>query len=301
MTFDSHVFTLVDVASRLVNELTPGCAAGTRSWPPGASPGSRRWGTRWAATAGVRRTSPPDRPRPSRRTPCRCGWCSRPTEAGDLTEAARVLNRLLDATGARPQLDPLARAGYHVHFHGSTDGLATGWAAGCATGLALAIGTDLAGRLGVCAADRCDRVYVDTSKNASAASARPPARTAPRQRPSGERAVRRRADPARAAAASGPSPVHPHSGDVVTSSSRSGPSVKQCTTSASSVPGSRAPPSWRRRRRSPLLCANGVSSTSGRASASRCHCCSSMARATACAGRNHPGRSRRRARAGRPR
>jgi predicted RNA-binding Zn ribbon-like protein len=88
------------------------------------------------------------------------------TEAGDLTEAARVLNRLLEATGARPQLDPLGAGGYHVHFHGSTDGLATGWGAGCATGLALAIGTDLAGRLGVCSADRCDRVYVDTSKNA---------------------------------------------------------------------------------------------------------------------------------------
>ena len=71
------------------------------------------------------------------------------TDTGDLTEAATVLNQLLDATGARPRLDPLATGGYHVHFHGSTDGLATGWAAGCATGLALAIGTDLAGRLGV--------------------------------------------------------------------------------------------------------------------------------------------------------
>ena len=55
-----------------------------------------------------------------------------------------------------------------MHFHGTTDGLATGWAAGCATGLALAIGSDLAGRLGVCEAERCDRVYVDTSKNGSA-------------------------------------------------------------------------------------------------------------------------------------
>jgi predicted RNA-binding Zn ribbon-like protein len=88
------------------------------------------------------------------------------TDRGDLAAAAAHLNKLLDATGARPQLDPLATGGYHVHFHGSTDGLATGWAAGCATGLALAIGTDLAGRLGVCEAERCDRVYVDTSKNA---------------------------------------------------------------------------------------------------------------------------------------
>jgi predicted RNA-binding Zn ribbon-like protein len=84
---------------------------------------------------------------------------------GDLTEATRVLNRMLKRTGARPQLDPLPDGGWHVHFHGSTDGLATGWAAGCATGLALAIGSDLAGRLGTCEAERCDRVYVDTSKN----------------------------------------------------------------------------------------------------------------------------------------
>ena len=131
------------------------------------------------------------------------------TEAGDLVEAARVLNRLLGATGARPQLDPLATGGYHVHFHGSTDGLATGWGAGCATGLALAIGTDLAGRLGVCSAERCDRVYVDTSKTRGAGSARPRARTAPRPRPTGTaRSLGDdQAHPARRARESPPSPA----------------------------------------------------------------------------------------------
>jgi predicted RNA-binding Zn ribbon-like protein len=44
--------------------------------------------------------------------------------------------------------------------------LANGWAAGCASGLALALGSDLAGRLGVCAAPACDRVYVEVSRNA---------------------------------------------------------------------------------------------------------------------------------------
>jgi predicted RNA-binding Zn ribbon-like protein len=87
-------------------------------------------------------------------------------ERDELDEAARVVNAMLKRTGARPQLDPLAEGGWHVHFHGTTDALETGWAAGCATGLALAIGSDLAGRLGVCEAERCDRVYVDTSKNA---------------------------------------------------------------------------------------------------------------------------------------
>jgi predicted RNA-binding Zn ribbon-like protein len=84
---------------------------------------------------------------------------------GNLADAALVLNELMSMTGARPQLDPLPDGGWHVHFHGRNDTLATGWAAGCATALALAIGTNLAGRLGICEADRCDRVYVDTSRN----------------------------------------------------------------------------------------------------------------------------------------
>ena len=86
----------------------------------------------------------------------------------DARGAVRRLNALMRETGARPQLDRLPGGdGWHVHFHGPDDSLATGWAAGCATGLALALGSDLAGRLGVCAAPRCDRVYVDTSRNAS--------------------------------------------------------------------------------------------------------------------------------------
>ena len=87
--------------------------------------------------------------------------------AGDLATAAQVVNGLLAGAGARPQLDPLPDGGWHVHFHGADDTLATGWIAGCATALALAMGSDLAGRLGVCAAERCQRVYVDLSRNSS--------------------------------------------------------------------------------------------------------------------------------------
>ena len=39
------------------------------------------------------------------------------------------------------------------------------WGAGIAAGLGMAIGSDLAGRLGVCQAEPCDRVYIDTSRN----------------------------------------------------------------------------------------------------------------------------------------
>jgi predicted RNA-binding Zn ribbon-like protein len=166
MTFDSHVFNLVDVASRLVNELTPGMHGGHEVSPPR---GAARVAAVAVALGGNGRRTPHVTARQAAALAEHAAQM-RPvfeaTDTGDLTEAARVLNKLLDATGARPRLDPLATGGYHVHFHGSTDGLATGWAAGCATGLALAIGTDLAGRLGVCEAERCDRVYVDTSKNA---------------------------------------------------------------------------------------------------------------------------------------
>ncbi len=168
MTFDSHVLNLVDVASRLVNALTPGLDGGHEVALP---TGPERVRATAAALGGNGRTTPHVTPKQATSLAAYAGQMRRvfdAAEAGDLTEATRVLNRILERTGARPQLDPLPDGdGWHVHFHGTTDGLATGWAAGCATGLALAIGSDLAGRLGTCEAERCDRVYVDTSKNGS--------------------------------------------------------------------------------------------------------------------------------------
>ncbi len=83
----------------------------------------------------------------------------------DLDRAAGLVNALLDETGVRPRLDR-TRTGWDLHFHGPDDGLVNGWRAGCAAGLAIALGSDLAGRLGVCAAPACDRVYLDSSRNA---------------------------------------------------------------------------------------------------------------------------------------
>lgn len=83
----------------------------------------------------------------------------------DTDRAAKEVNHLLLDTRVRPQLD-LTDQGWNLHFHGADDTLANGWAAGCASGLALALGSDLAGRLGVCAAPACDRVFVDVSRNA---------------------------------------------------------------------------------------------------------------------------------------
>jgi predicted RNA-binding Zn ribbon-like protein len=167
MTFDSHLFNLVDVASRLVNALTPGLDGGHEVALPR---GEARQRAVADSLGGAGRRTPVVTAKQATSLAAHAAQMRKVFEAvaaDDLGEAARVLNRMLKRTGARPQLDPLEGGGYHVHFHGTTDSLATGWAAGCATGLALAVGSDLAGRLGVCEAQRCDRVHVDTSKNAT--------------------------------------------------------------------------------------------------------------------------------------
>ena len=106
--------------------------------------------------------------RAARVSPCGCATCSSASRAATSAAPYALLNALLLDTGARPQLDRLPDGAVGTCTStASDDSLATGWAAGCATGLALAIGSDLAGRLGVCAADRCDRVFVDTSRNAT--------------------------------------------------------------------------------------------------------------------------------------
>jgi len=166
VNFDSHVMRLLTVSVRLVNELTPGhvgrqpvvvptgrAAAGAVAeiLALGGRPPlvTQEQATRLAGTAGGLRE------------------VFEAAGADDVDEAAAVVNTLLDRTGARPQLDRFADGRWSLHFHGVDDSLVVGWSAGCASALALALGSDLAGRLGVCDAPTCDRVYVDESKNGS--------------------------------------------------------------------------------------------------------------------------------------
>jgi predicted RNA-binding Zn ribbon-like protein len=165
VNFSSHVDAVVTVAVELVNALTPGEAHGRSYLPPD--------GQELAALA----TTALQAGRPDTRDVsvdeaaelADFGWALRlvfaDVGAGRLDQAAGQVNGLLADTGARPMLDKHDDEPWHLHFHGATDSLVTGWAAGCATGLAVVLGSDLHGRLGVCTADRCDRVYVDTSKN----------------------------------------------------------------------------------------------------------------------------------------
>ncbi|WP_457207543.1 CGNR zinc finger domain-containing protein [Nocardioides sp. P5_C9_2] len=86
------------------------------------------------------------------------------TDRGDLDAAAALVNDLLERTGVRPRLTH-TETGWDLHFHGPDQSVARGWAAGLAAGLALALGSDRSGRLGVCEAGPCDRVFTDTSRN----------------------------------------------------------------------------------------------------------------------------------------
>ena len=165
MNFTSHVDAVVTAAVSLVNALTPGQAHGRDYAAPGADDlpaavtAALRVGLPAARTVGAAE---------ARELRAIAGWL-RPVfdsvDRGDVDAAAMTVNALLAETGARPQLDRHDGEPWHLHFHGSADSTAQGWAAGCATGLAVVLGTEMYNRLGVCTAPRCDRVYVDVSRN----------------------------------------------------------------------------------------------------------------------------------------
>ncbi|MFE0649376.1 CGNR zinc finger domain-containing protein [Streptomyces sp. NPDC059534] len=176
--FDSHVAVLLEHAVSLVNALTAGEARG-RPYPAPHGPDLLK-----AVEAAVSDTAGS---LPRTLDPAEAAYLATTADAmrqvfqamhdGDPDTAATTVNGLLRDTGARPRLDrapatdrngaPTDNPPWHLHFHGANDSFAAGHSASCATALALAVGGSLAGRLGVCHADRCDRVYVDTSRNAA--------------------------------------------------------------------------------------------------------------------------------------
>ena len=167
MLFDSHIELLLEAAVSLVNELTPGERRGRRYTPPG---GSELLSAAASALPSRAQGVPGALPRESAEYLASAAQTMRTVfesmEHGREDDAAAAINLLLRETGARPQLDRMPGSPWQVHFHGSDDTYGVGWSAGCATALALAVGSELAGRLGVCRAPHCDRVYVDSSRNA---------------------------------------------------------------------------------------------------------------------------------------
>jgi predicted RNA-binding Zn ribbon-like protein len=161
--FDSHVATLLETAVALVNGLTDGTRHGRPFTAPSGDDLSAAVSELLPRTSAV----PPDQAAYLAETARQMRGVFQAVTDDSLDKAAAGLNALLRSTGARPQLDQLGGDPWQIHFHGHDDTYAVGWSAGCATALALAIGSPLAGRLGVCSADQCDRVYIDTSRNAT--------------------------------------------------------------------------------------------------------------------------------------
>ena len=165
--FDSHVEVLLEAAVSFVNELTDG----ERRGKPFTAPSGAE--LRAVAAAAIPERTQGERPDElPEQSAAYLAYAARAMrevfeamEHGRTDDAAATVNRLLRETGARPQLDRVPGEPWQVHVHGSEDTYGVGWIAGCATALALAVGSELAGRLGVCAAPHCDRVHVDASRN----------------------------------------------------------------------------------------------------------------------------------------
>lgn len=156
---------VVAVAVELVNTLTAGEAHGRAYQPPDGA-------ELIAAVSAALRAGVPGSREVTAAEAAEFGAVARSLRevfdahaAGDSDLAATRVNEMLERTGARPHLDRHDGEPWHLHFHGRGSSAVTGWAAGCATGLAVVLGSNLHGRLGVCRAVRCDRVYVDTSRN----------------------------------------------------------------------------------------------------------------------------------------
>ncbi|MFB9904013.1 CGNR zinc finger domain-containing protein [Allokutzneria oryzae] len=82
----------------------------------------------------------------------------------DHDSAARTLNRLLVASHARPRLHRDGDEPWHLTFDPPDADFVQRWTAGLAVSFAAVLGDDSAQRLGLCAAPRCDRVFIDASQ-----------------------------------------------------------------------------------------------------------------------------------------
>ena len=82
-------------------------------------------------------------------------------------DAVRLLNQLLAETGAAPHISDHDGTPYHLHYSAHEAPVAQRIGSGAAMGLANLIVEKGFSRLGVCQADNCGDVYVDTSRNQS--------------------------------------------------------------------------------------------------------------------------------------
>jgi predicted RNA-binding Zn ribbon-like protein len=158
VNFDSYADRVVSTAAALVNALTPGEHGGR---PVDTDPAGRP--ERCAAVLG--RPVGPAEAQALTEVAARLRPVFLAAEDGAADRVAELVNALLVDYRPAPRLARHDGEPWHLHFAGAVGG--TEWGASCATGLAVVVDSQATGRLGVCRADCCDRVYVDVSRNAS--------------------------------------------------------------------------------------------------------------------------------------
>jgi predicted RNA-binding Zn ribbon-like protein len=84
---------------------------------------------------------------------------------GETDAAATALNALLASTRAAPVLVRHRESAWHLHFATEGVSVATGWLAEFGTAAAMLLGSDELDRLRHCAAERCDNVFLDATRN----------------------------------------------------------------------------------------------------------------------------------------
>jgi predicted RNA-binding Zn ribbon-like protein len=88
-------------------------------------------------------------------------------DAPDEAAAVKVLNRLLSAAGTRPRIADHDDGNWHIHYVSDRARPAQKLAAVAGMGLAMVVSEFGWDRVGVCSAEGCRDVFVDTSRNRS--------------------------------------------------------------------------------------------------------------------------------------
>jgi predicted RNA-binding Zn ribbon-like protein len=163
--FNSHLDGAVAVAVELVNVATPGERQGRGYAVPEGDDLTRAVNDALDAGRGRRQrlTRAQARELVARSPRLRVVFEAQADDDPD--RAAAALNDLMAAVGTRPLLQRHDGEPWHLHVHSRKESVVDHWLASCGFGLAVVVGSDQADRLGVCLAQACDRVYVDTSRN----------------------------------------------------------------------------------------------------------------------------------------
>jgi predicted RNA-binding Zn ribbon-like protein len=155
--FGSHADRVVHLGVAIVNALTPGDERGRPV--PSLTPAANEARARESGLRGhddialLTRLAADLRP------------VFEATSRGSQDGAVELVNQLIDKYQPVPYLGRDAGESWRLHYMSTSLRGESSWGAGCVAALASVLGSSEWRRLGVCSAERCDRVFVDISRN----------------------------------------------------------------------------------------------------------------------------------------